>query len=579
MARMLPPEPVRSVSAAEVEIFSLIRKQLNDEWTALHSLGVASHEWKPWAEIDFVLVGPPGVFCLEVKGGRVGRTSEGIYTFTNRHGHVNKKKEGPFEQVGGASAALFNHLVGRPEDLGIARSMVAYGVVVPDMQIDDAVGIDWEPALVYDARDRERPFEAYMTRLTTASCDRLKQKLGRRPQSLSAKRREAIVNVLRGPFPAVYSLRAAARRVHRDLSALTQEQVRAIEGLAGNERLVVRGSAGTGKTLLALADATRAANAGRRVLLLCFNRRLAQSLAETVTHPAVEVRDLQSFMLEQIRAAGLDEDAHDAGEVDRVQVIYPGLCRKALQQLGRAAGWDVLVVDEAQDVLQGECLALFDAILKGGLAAGRWRLFLDPWQDVYGNRQTGQLKKLLGYGAASFDLSINCRNTAAIANCTSLLSGRRPPTCFKVEGVVPTADFYDSAAAMRKIVGAYVTELLSGKMRPEDIVVLSTQPFASTGLAGGIPGVSETIAETQDISAGVIRYSTVADFKGLEADAVVVIDIRRLDTDVDATNAYVATSRARAFLCVAMRESARPSYAQAATEYATRLLSKDARTP
>jgi hypothetical protein len=46
------------------------------DWAVLHSVGLTGHDCKPWAEIDFVLIGPPGIFCLEVKGGRVSRRAD-----------------------------------------------------------------------------------------------------------------------------------------------------------------------------------------------------------------------------------------------------------------------------------------------------------------------------------------------------------------------------------------------------------------------------------------------------------------------------------------------------------------------
>ncbi len=61
---------------------------LDDSWTVLHSVGLARHASKPWAEADVVLVGPPGVLVLEVKGGRLERRN-GRWGFRNRFDHVN----------------------------------------------------------------------------------------------------------------------------------------------------------------------------------------------------------------------------------------------------------------------------------------------------------------------------------------------------------------------------------------------------------------------------------------------------------------------------------------------------------
>ncbi len=76
MARMLPPRlPPDLPSEVGARLFEVIREGPGGEWKALHSLGLAGYDRKPWTEADLVLVGPRGVFCLEVKGGLRG----GVY--------------------------------------------------------------------------------------------------------------------------------------------------------------------------------------------------------------------------------------------------------------------------------------------------------------------------------------------------------------------------------------------------------------------------------------------------------------------------------------------------------------------
>ena len=67
--------------------------------------------------------------------------------------------------------------------------------------------------------------------------------------------------------------------VETELLRLTEQQYRTVEGLSLNDRAIVTGGAGTGKTLLAVNEARREAGTGKRVLLTCFNRRLADLMA------------------------------------------------------------------------------------------------------------------------------------------------------------------------------------------------------------------------------------------------------------------------------------------------------------
>ena len=106
MTRMVPDRPSEHCrSDAERRTFARIRDGLDGNWTCLHSLGLVSHHRKPWAEIDFVLVGPAGIICLEVKGGEISRRA-GVWWQRSADGTEHPLKESPFEQVGSASSAL-----------------------------------------------------------------------------------------------------------------------------------------------------------------------------------------------------------------------------------------------------------------------------------------------------------------------------------------------------------------------------------------------------------------------------------------------------------------------------------------
>src|ERR1051326_4668917 len=204
MARMFPAEVRDTRSNAERKIFALIEKELGDDWVGLHSLGLVGHRSKPWAEIDFVLIGPPGIFCLEVKGGRISR-KDGRYLYTDKNGNTVTKNEGPFEQVAPAAAALRNHLV---QKLPATRnSAVGYGVLTPDIRFEIS-GPDIEPKVIYDNRDGARRFAAYIRRLADYWHERLEEQTGRPIASLSPAQVKAIHDELRGDFDLRPSLRA-----------------------------------------------------------------------------------------------------------------------------------------------------------------------------------------------------------------------------------------------------------------------------------------------------------------------------------------------------------------------------------
>ena len=101
MARMIPPRIASEVkSRGERQIFDLFKNEPEaGDWVMLHSLGLARHTKRLYGEIDFLVLAPElGIFCLEVKSGRVGR-KYGIWHFTNRFDEISTSDRGPFMQA------------------------------------------------------------------------------------------------------------------------------------------------------------------------------------------------------------------------------------------------------------------------------------------------------------------------------------------------------------------------------------------------------------------------------------------------------------------------------------------------
>ena len=72
---------------------------------------------------------------------------------------------------------------------------------------------------------------------------------GRPPRPLSPNDVDAVVDLLAPDFDLVRSLRGEKADVIRDLVRLTDEQIQHFRAFEDNPRVVIRGSAGTGKTL------------------------------------------------------------------------------------------------------------------------------------------------------------------------------------------------------------------------------------------------------------------------------------------------------------------------------------------
>ncbi len=576
MAEMLPAVPSGTTSsAAELHLFKRFKTEAPANWIVLHSLGLRAHARKPWAEADFVVIMPEGVIVIEVKGGNVRR--EGRRWYTN-----NKElSESPFDQAGGASAALFHEL--KTHVPAIRNAIVGYAVAFPDVVFAQD-GADLVPELVYDSGDREHPLSRWLARVVSYWNAKLAHMTGGQRRGLSVGTSRQVVDYLAGDFDLRASLRARLVETEREFVRLTGEQAAVMEALGSNPRMIVSGGAGTGKTLLALEEVLRASDAGQTALFLCHTRALARWVREQVgSRPRVTVAHFNGLTGELIRKAGLSGRITDA-PVDQVfRFEHPELALEALLTISDPPSYDVIVVDEAQDILTIPAVAFLDGLIRSGLARGTWRVFLDPRQDVFNAMDIASGGELAKAAPTRFRLRVNCRNTAEIATQTSVLSTRELEETLPVTG--PDVEYlrYSDERDLRKQIGKTVAAWLDGGVRPSEIVVLGMQRRAKTVLADGLPpGVSARLVDLDDefdvSERGAVRFATVAGFKGLEAEAIVLADVGLLPPGNRASDIYVAMSRARSLLAVGVNRDLAAAQDELSREFGASLLAS-ARRP
>ena len=548
-------------SQAERRVFAKLRDQTPDDWAAVHSVGLSNHSSKPWAEIDFVLVTDAGVFCLEVKGGEIEHRRGDWYT------NGKRMKQSPFAQAGGGASALYEYLAGRVP--AVRKSLVGHGVLFPDTTFEQHMP-EVEQALVYDDRDLSVPIQVYIHRIAEHWQTRITAlHKGRRPEPLSRRERSLIVHELAPDFDLVPSLRARISEVDDELVRLTEQQKQLLDGLADQARVIVRGGAGTGKTLIACQEAMRLANAGCRTLFVCYGSRLADHLRPSLAPHGVRVAHMHGLMADLIDEAGRHDDLPSVRPRDLFDIYYPQIAIDALGDLNRFGSVDALVLDEGQDLLKPPYVQFFDALLRGELAEGTWRLFLDPNQDIFMGVPPSELERLEGY-SHPYRLTRNCRNTQEIALATSILSGVKLAETLVVEGPEVAEEWCVDDKSRQKCAARVLRGWLDRGLSPGQIVVLSQRSFAASTI-GSIASsrlprqvVDISMAPTPDTSR--IRFSTIAGFKGLEADAVLLTDLEDLDDTETRALLYVGASRAKALLALLLDESCRSRYTSRASE-------------
>ena len=572
MARMIPAQIDESVvSSAERRIFHLFATDPDaNEWTVLHSLGLARRKTGPYGEIDFVVIIPhQGIICLEIKGGRVS-CENGVWKTMDRYGKIALLKKSPFMQARDSMFALRGAIMDHfGKGSSESQCPIASAVVFPDVVCPPPTP-EFERSDVIDTHDLRRPISASISGIVRNRLREFQPRYGKRCPTPSQVR--AILTYLRPDFDLVVTKSASLSRTESRLMSLTEEQYERLDELEENSRCLFEGAAGTGKTLLALEYARRANSAGARVLFVCFNRLLGDWLKLQTGGTMITAGTWHEILKEVIAKSSVREEfselerraLKDEDFATLFEELYPFYGEIAFEELN--IPFDVLVVDEAQDLFDQAILDLINRAIKGGLAGGTWAMFGDFTRQALYDRASGSIADLSEYSEhfVRARLTLNCRNSRRIAEETAIIGGfRTPPFKLGNEAGLPVEHrYWHTSIGLTKTLTKTINRLISNGVQVDDILILSPRRLENSALATAkriakmpLLDCSRTLAPQK----GCIRFSTIHSFKGLESQVVILVDIEDVDDERSQSLLYVGMSRARSLLILMMNERVRSS--------------------
>jgi hypothetical protein len=591
MARLIPDhvtKPART-PMSEWEVITGLQsdRSASKTWTVLHSLEIRRHVTKLEGEADLLVLAPGlGVMVVEVKGCDVSRRN-GEWTY--HYSPPKTSTEGPFGQARTAMHSIRKWLENKGhskdwlKESGLEnwRKWAWHSCVVftsldnfSERPYDQGHGPEWTPAEVVTRSyiGRYGIAEALAHALKTRRAELAQMKRDgvagaawydderSRP---TAKEIEALVNKLRPDFHYEGAALANIQRLERFISDATETQAAIASSLLDNQRLVLKGAAGTGKTYVAIRLARYFAETGLRVGFLCFNNLLGtwlrRELADAVGQTGY-VGTLSRLMLDILGECVPRDPAPAFWEKLATRT------QKHLLEQDAEPKFDVLIVDEAQDLLREDMVDVLDLLLKDGLKQGRWIFAGDfSGQAIFssGANEEQLLARLArkGIAQANFTLDVNCRNALRVTENIRILTdphvGYRSCLHSELEGEFkPHFVTDDVAAKCKKLKG-----LLSSLRKCfgwDQIVVLSpaTRSTAAT-VAALEPDLCLRELKGPSPDAGTSGYATIHAFKGLDAPAVILTDI----TDLGDALFYTGISRGRQEVHVLLDERMKELYA------------------
>jgi hypothetical protein len=518
------PDQVSSATKSNAErgIFRWLKLIEGSDWSfALHSLNLAEHIWKRVGEIDFLIVGPRGIYVLEVKGGGVS-CEGGVWRFADRYGHSRLKRESPFSQARTAMFSLQNTLEDAVGPGLLSRATFGYGVVLPDCDFTTQ-SVEWAPEMVIDRRQLER--KDGMQRSLGRLASYWRTKPGARNGLLGRAEMDEVLRLTRPDFEVVPSLQYVAAAADAELARLTVNQYRALDSHARNPRIIFEGGAGTGKTLLAAEMCRRERDNGSRTLFTCRSGVIAGFVA---SQPEMNGVDVIPF--DRIPSSGGDT-------------------------------YDALVVDEAQDLVNFNDLAVMDRVLAGGLEDGRWFVLLDSnnQRGLVGSFDEDAMDYLRSFRPVDLILNDNCRNTREIVTRTQAMTGADVGVSAAGTGPEVEVIFGATPDLQAAAVERHLAALAEGGVEPADIVLLSTLPLLES-VFGRLPARWRQRIDILDLR-GLQRrprsrfgFARTSEFKGLESRFVLLADIGMKGENLDLPSLYVGMTRARVGLWIVLDE-------------------------
>lgn len=570
MAKLLPPYIDKSCkSTGEKMIFDIFKNNsFTKDWIVLHSLNLSQHTVRLYGEIDFLILIPGGgIFVMEVKGGDV-KCINGVWYFTDKFKNTYTSNVGPFNQSRDAMFSLRNAIekeFGRGHKL--TKILSGFICAFPHVSFDKH-SVEYEPWQILDKDSIQSGTESFFKNLVQQFIQKHRgQRWFSEKDSLpDADDLNTLCDFLRGDFERIRTVKERLTEFDKQVRTYTGEQFRILDSIQLNERSVTQGSAGTGKTMIAIESAVRAAAEGKTVFLTCYNRLIGEWMQKQVEEwkDKITVSSLHSYLFEQSK--GFNYDKTQDSKQDFYSKYLPNLLKDIFQK-GISKKFDKLIIDEGQDLIREEYLNLFDSMVTGGLANGNWEIYGDfERQAIFAQLSKEEMLLLISKNSQppKFLLKINCRNTRQIGEETSIISGfEKPPFLLEhLEGIPVEYIFYKDETDQKKLLGEQLKKLSESGLPFNELIIVSPRKFENS-CSNSFSGFTiREIKNTSEIAApqNFFGFATVQSYKGMESNYVVITDIEDLTSEVAKSLLYVGMSRAKYGLILLIAESMRNDY-------------------
>ena len=524
-ANMIPEKPRTFAPGSLEDVMFGALENLPEEYYVIHSFRIVTINEGiiKESETDFVIFHrEKGIICLEAKAGHVQYINGDWYYGSG----IPMSHDGPYNQASQSKWRLKDYITDSRYGYLLDRCKLLHAVWFPSVSEEELrtkiAPPEAELAITLTKEDLDDPSSKLEEIFALDIPKHIKTNLSQKDGSLILRK------ILCPSFDLVPTISIEHDLKKQVFHRMLSEQKCVLNFLVEQRSAVIQGVAGTGKTLIALEKARRHADAGERVLFLCYNRFLRDFIASTNEHSRIDYYTIDGFACKLCNTSSADYVLLKS----RLEEMY----------VEESFPYQHIIIDEGQDFGQENIeenniiRTLESIILDRNDEQGSFYVFYDPMQLVQGEKIPEYILK----ADCKLTLYKNCRNTEniAITSMKPLHNKKRLKLingCIK--GTVPKMIFCNKENQADEVLRIISTYEESGL---ENIVILTCKTENTTDIA--------SIIQDGKVK-GRYLFTTCRKFKGLEADAVIITDV---DKDILTSQAsrifYVGASRARLFL-------------------------------
>lgn len=545
------------IPSAEIKFYEAC-SSLEGDYHVFHSVGWISRVegGARDGEADFLICHPDrGFLVVEVKGGRIRADyTSGEWSSIDRNGRKHNIKD-PFRQ---SMTGKFNVLSKLKEHrdwarLGHKKVSAGHAAFFPDVDDGRALKGPNAPTEIIGDRSDLSNLNAWLERAFGYwSSDGGNS----RTSPLGAGGVQLMQRIFARVVQTRPLLSAQIELEEGERLRLTNQQIQTLDLLSRQRRVAISGGAGTGKTVLAVEKAKRLADEGFKTLLTCYNVPLAGHMEDVCSdQDNLEVcgfHKLCKRIVDQAdRVSGRDLIAEAKASFPGLELwdhYFPIALAYALDVVD--IRYDAIIVDEGQDFGEEFWLPI-EMLLRDGNTSPLY-VFHDENQDVYTRASS------FPADASPITLSFNCRNTKQIHE--TAYQYYKGPLIDPPEldgGDVEVLAAPDLPRQAKKI-HEFVSKLLTvERITSSSIVVLIADRIKRKEYENALQRLtlpSGLVWKGVDSKrkAGIM-VETVARFKGLEGEILILWGLDDLPREERRGTLYVGISRAKSILALCGR--------------------------